>query len=277
MTPDPVVVCVAPNGARRGKDAHRELPLTADETARVAAACADAGATVLHLHVRDAEGRHSLAAELYRASLAAIEREACGRLVVQVTTESAGRYTPAAQMALVRALEPAAVSIAMRELVGADTADGEAARFYAWAAEARIGVQHIVYTAAEVERLVTLARQGVLAEDRPHALFVLGAYGVPQRPSDPRALVAMLAGWPPDWPWTTCAFGRTEARCAVATIGLGGHVRVGMENNLERADGSALASNAESVAAVRAILEATDRRLGTIEDARRLYAPRRGT
>lgn len=52
----PVVLCVAPNGARRTKKDHTGLPMTADELGRAAAACADAGASVIHLHVRNEQG-----------------------------------------------------------------------------------------------------------------------------------------------------------------------------------------------------------------------------
>ena len=60
----PLVVAAAPNGARRTEADHPALPLGPDELAREAAACREAGATVPHLHVRDAAGRHSLDPEL---------------------------------------------------------------------------------------------------------------------------------------------------------------------------------------------------------------------
>ena len=66
-----VVVTVAPNGGRKTKADHPALPLTADELARTAAECLERGASMIHLHVRDAEGRHSLDPEAYRATIAA--------------------------------------------------------------------------------------------------------------------------------------------------------------------------------------------------------------
>ncbi|MGH6903418.1 MAG: 3-keto-5-aminohexanoate cleavage protein [Geminicoccaceae bacterium] len=60
----PLVVTVAPNGARRTKTDHPDLPITPAEIARDAAWCADAGASVLHLHVRAGDGRHSLDPDL---------------------------------------------------------------------------------------------------------------------------------------------------------------------------------------------------------------------
>jgi uncharacterized protein (DUF849 family) len=64
-----LLVMVAPNGARRTKADHPHLPLTPAVIAREAELCAAAGATVLHVHVRDQDGRHSLDPTLYRAAI----------------------------------------------------------------------------------------------------------------------------------------------------------------------------------------------------------------
>ncbi|MEM7653568.1 MAG: 3-keto-5-aminohexanoate cleavage protein, partial [Pseudomonadota bacterium] len=68
-SPKPLIIAVAPNGARKVKSDHPAIPLTPAELAREAAACADAGASMVHLHVRDANGGHTLDADLYKAAL----------------------------------------------------------------------------------------------------------------------------------------------------------------------------------------------------------------
>ena len=55
-----VLIAVAPNGARLSRRDHAALPLTSDEIAETALSCAQAGAVMIHLHVRDDEGRHCL-------------------------------------------------------------------------------------------------------------------------------------------------------------------------------------------------------------------------
>ena len=65
-------ITVAPNGARLQKSDHPAVPLSVDEIASTAAACWASGADALHLHVRDAQGKHSLDAGRYRAALDAI-------------------------------------------------------------------------------------------------------------------------------------------------------------------------------------------------------------
>src|SRR5688572_22904819 len=110
-------IAVAPNGGRRGKADHPALPIGPRELASTAAACLEAGAAMIHVHVRDRDGGHLLDADAYRETTNAI-RDAVGeRLVIQVTSESVGRYQPAEQMAVVRATRPEAVSLALRELV----------------------------------------------------------------------------------------------------------------------------------------------------------------
>ena len=90
--------------------------MTFAEMARVAAECLDAGAAMIHLHVRDSAGAHWLDAEAYRAAIAAVCGAVGDRLVVQVTSEAMGRYQAAQQMAVVLDTQPEAVSLAVREL-----------------------------------------------------------------------------------------------------------------------------------------------------------------
>ena len=264
-----VVICAAPTGARRGKADHPAIPITPDEIARVAASCAAAGAQALHLHVRADDDSHSLDPDRYRAAIAAVRAEAGDAMIVQVTTEAVERFTRQEQMAAMRALVPEAMSMAVRELIPDDASEPEAAAFLAWALTERIGLQFIVYTPDDAERLKELVRRGVVP-DTPHALFVLGRYTPGQR-SEPRDLHPFLVTWPTAWPWTVCAFGPLEAQCLAEAIELGGHVRVGFENNLYRPDGTLADDNAEQVAAMRRIVERSGRPLASVTDARRLY------
>jgi uncharacterized protein (DUF849 family) len=74
----PLILAVAPNGAYKTQTDHAALPVTTDEIARTAAQCCEVGASMIHLHVRDAHGNHTLDPDLYRSATAAIQR-AVGR------------------------------------------------------------------------------------------------------------------------------------------------------------------------------------------------------
>lgn len=247
-------IMVAPNGARRTKADHPALPVTIPETVATAKACFVAGAGGIHAHVRDADQAHVLDAGLYRELISELTREVPG-MAVQITTEAVGRYTPEEQRAVVRDVMPKMVSVALREMIpDADTQ--EAARFYHWAHEAGISVQHILYTPEEVSLLAALIAEGTVPGADLQLLFVLGRYARDQE-SDPADLAPFLdslgtAGLPADW--AVCAFGRNETPALAAAFEKGGKARVGFENSLWNADGILASDNAERVSEVAALI-----------------------
>jgi uncharacterized protein (DUF849 family) len=267
----PLVVMVAPNGARRTKADHPDLPITPDEIAREAARCVEAGATVLHVHVRDDGGRHSLDADRYRPAIEAIRERLGERIVIQITTEAVGRYGPAEQMDVVRELHPEAVSLALAELIPDDDATGDAAAFLDWLKREHIAPQYILYSPSEVTRFHDLRRRGVIPQRRPLALFVLGRYA-DRTEAQPRDILPYLAVHDADCPWSLCAFGPREGACTLTAAGLGGHVRVGFENNLWLADGRLAASNADLVEQVAAGAHLLGRKVADVHATRALLA-----
>lgn len=266
----PLMIAVAPNGARKTQDDHAALPIAPAEIADEAVACRDAGATMLHLHVRDEKGQHSLDVEAYRAALLAV-REAVGDdMVIQVTTEAVGRYTPDEQIAMLKELRPQAASVAMKEL----TADGEekAAQFYHWAFDAGIALQHILYSAEEVARFADLVVRDVIPSHGVNVLYVLGRYGDGEsQPSDllPFLAAAKEHAFAPK-SWSVCAFGSGEGAVGLMALSLGGHVRVGFENNMLLNDGTLAPNNAALVAQIRDGARLVNRPLCTPEQARDL-------
>jgi uncharacterized protein (DUF849 family) len=224
---------------------------------------------MLHLHVRDRAGRHSLEPDDYRPALAAIRARVGEALVVQVTTEAGGRYAPAEQIARMRALAPEALSISVRELWSDRRAAAEAAAFVAELAERAALVQYIVYDAADLSRLRQLHAEGAIPQRAPQVLLVLGSYAE-RRAGRPDELPALLAALPPAWPWSVCAFGAAELRCVTAGALLGGHVRVGFENNLQLPSGAIAADNAELVRACHDVLDRLGLRSASCAETRRM-------
>ncbi len=247
-------IMVAPNGARRGKADHPALPVTIAETVETAVACHAAGAGAIHAHVRDSEGRHVLDAGLYRELIAELAR-VVPEMIVQITTEAVGRYTPGEQRAVVDQVVPAAVSVALREMVASPADEADAARFYKRCRERDISVQHILYEPAEVARLARLMAAGVIPREGLSVIYVLGRYAANQE-SDPDDLAGFISAadeLPAEPDWMVCAFGRNETAALAAAFRAGGKARVGFENSLWNADGSLASDNAERVAAVAAM------------------------
>jgi 3-keto-5-aminohexanoate cleavage enzyme len=270
--PASVAIAVAPNGGRRTKTDHPKLPLTPDEIAATAAACLEAGASMIHTHVRDKHGRHLLETEAYRAVIAAIRAAVGDRLVIQITSEALGIYTPAKQMQVVREVRPEAVSLALRELLPDDAHEAGFVAFLAWLRRENIVPQIILYTPEEAVSLTALKARGLIPFEDIPVLYVLGRYTAGQK-SSPSDLLPFLAQDMPRFAhWSVCAFGARETACVTAGALLGGHVRVGFENNLVLPDGSPAPDNAATVRAAQGAVYACGLALSDADRLRQAWS-----
>jgi len=267
----PVIVTAAPNGARRMKKDHPNIPLTNAETARASARCVDAGAAMIHVHVRDANGAHILDADAYRDVTREIRRAAGADVIVQITTEAVGRYTPRQQMDVVEAVNPEAVSVALRELMPGLDDEAAGSTFLHRLAKTPCLVQHILYDADDVRRFQALVARGTIPTQNASVLFVLGRYTEDQQ-SHPGDLLPFLKVWNCDLPWAVCAFGRKETACVVAAAALGGHGRVGFENNLHLPDGTRAPDNSALVHAFVSAIAAIGLPIASPDEARRVLS-----
>ncbi len=265
----PLIVSVAPNGARKSKADHPCLPISDKELATTAADCQAAGATMIHLHVRDSVGRHTLSPEAYRSATTAIRQVVGKDLIIQVTSEAVGIYQREEQMAMIRALRPEAVSLALHEFIPNPTDESSAAVFFAWLNRERISPQYILYTSEEVRYFHDLRRRGLIPEGRPFVLFVLGGYN-PGQQGTPEDLLAFLVAHEFECPWAVCAFGPQEAACTASAIARQGHARIGFENNLLLSDNSLAPDNAALVAQSVAAAQLLGRELADVDKAREL-------
>ncbi|MCV3242447.1 3-keto-5-aminohexanoate cleavage protein [Mesorhizobium sp. ZC-5] len=253
---NPVAIAVAPNGGRRTKSDHPALPMTVVELAATASGCAEAGASMIHLHVRDKEGRHLLDADAYRQALASVRTAVGDRMVIQITSEALGIYEPEEQMRVVRDVRPEAVSLALRELAPDEAHEPSFGTFLDWLRKEGVTPQIILYSPEEVLRLAALQKRGLIPFENLPVLYVLGRYTATQtsRPDD--LLPFLGANMPVFGHWMTCAFGRHETACVAAGALLGGHARVGFENNLFLPNGEQASANEDLVAAARQAISA---------------------
>ncbi len=251
-----IAIIVAPNGARKTKQDHAQLPMNTEEMVAEAKACQTVGATMIHLHARDAQGRHSLELddnlEIYHAVKAAVGDS----MIVQLTTEAVGMYSPQQQMALVKAVKPEAASFALRELIPDEQSEDQGFVFFDWVAAQGILSQIILYDQADIERYFSLRERGVLPKHNQHALVVLGRYHEAQQssPWDLRAMHLELF-IEESVRCAVCAFGAREQDCLTHAMLLGLDVRVGFENNHLSSDGQLAKSNAEQVRRLEEICE----------------------
>lgn len=269
----PLIVGVAPTGARRTRADHPNLPTTPVQVAETAGRCRESGAAFIHLHVRDAAGRHTLDADIYERAIEAVRERVGDDLVVQVTSEAVGVYTALDQMAMVRRLRPEAVSLALGEIVPRDDDAGVAGEFLDWLTAEGILPQYILYTPGDVRRFAALCEDGTIPRRGRNVLFVLGRYAA-RNPSSPADLLPFLAARADELElatWSVCAFGPREGACALTAAALGGHARVGFENNLYLADGSIAPDNSALVRQVCAGAALVGRAVASAADARRAF------
>ncbi|MGB2304103.1 MAG: 3-keto-5-aminohexanoate cleavage protein [Candidatus Puniceispirillales bacterium] len=242
------IIMAAPNGARKTKADHPHLPVTIAETIAEASRCFDAGASILHAHIRDEKGIHSLNSNLYEELLNQMAKHVPDMLV-QITTESAGIFSPQQQAACLLEVQPQFASVGVREITSSgDEKDlAFAADIYQQVNAQGTSIQHIVYSPEDLAYLVSLKQQGIIPDGRIHALLVLGRYN-PGFVSDPAELDHFL-GSDLDTldSWMLCAFGPSEHDSIMKAIKHGGHGRIGFENNMYLKDGSLASTSADLI------------------------------
>ncbi len=242
---------VAPNGARKQKLDHPDLPITIQEIALSARDCFLAGADMLHLHIRTKDGDHSLDPDHYKDAICAVT-ETIPEMPIQITTESAGIFDVETQFHCLKNVTPAAASISIREMA---TNTSLAKQVYSFCAETNTTVQHIIYTPNDVALLADWFGKGWVPRHMNSVIYVLGRYQ-PQVLARPEHLPAFLeASKHLSLDWAICAFGQHELACASAALQLGGNLRIGFENNTLLPDGSPAKDNAQTVALAAALIK----------------------
>lgn len=242
--PTPFDLMVAPNGARLQKTDHPAVPISNDEIVEAACRCERAGATSVHVHVREQKGLHSLDAARYGEVVRSLTERT--KLRIQISTEAADIFDVAAQLRCLSEVPASDASVSLREI---SRAPELFEKLYATAVQREIDVQHILYSPEEVTELLRRFENGSIPEQNRRAIFVLGRYAADQQ-SDVADLSPFLkAKGNNNLNWSVCAFGRAEQECLMAALEEGGHARIGFENNRTAPNGSLFESNEASVAA----------------------------
>ncbi|WP_104400691.1 3-keto-5-aminohexanoate cleavage protein [Vibrio penaeicida] len=225
-------IIVAPNGARKMKVDHPNIPISIEDVVKDVKACAQAGAAMAHVHARTLEGKHTLGIRENSALLSDLKAEMGNQILIQLTTEAVGQFSPLEQMTLIEKVRPPAVSCAIKELIPDKTSEATARDFFHLANQQNILIQWIVYDLNDLTRYFDLLNRQVIPNTNQHLLIVLGRYHK-HLESHPADLLPMLTPQllSSDIAWGVCAFGRLEQQCLISAMLLGGDARVGFENN----------------------------------------------
>ena len=241
---------VAPNGARKVKKDHPEVPLTIKETVEVAKNCFAAGAKAIHLHVRNDKGEHVLDAGLYKEALKELEFQV-PNMHIQVTTEAIGKYSPDDMRKLAYDVTPPGTSIGTSELIPSRKPTIEDIKLYKYLTEAGTKIQHILYNPDDIDLLIDLLKKSEIPVDGVWCLFVIGHYtGKISYPEKIPGFIEKMRANGVNFDWSICAFAKEEMSCLEKAVSLGGKIRVGFENSLFMPDGEIAPDNHSKIKAV---------------------------
>lgn len=266
------ILALAPNGAYKQKTDHPALPLKLEEIVQTAEQAQSAGVTLLHLHIRDHNNQHSLDPMQYRRTIDAIEDQLGNKLIIQITSESAGKFSPAQQAESIQSVKPACVSIALRELIPEQTQARQGTELFHWCAEHTCHTQFILYSENDLLAYFRY-RQLNIIPDSPHSvLFVLGRYHRDGESSAEYLKPYLMHIRKLDAPWMVCAFGTSEQAVVLEAASLGGHIRIGFENNLLRSDSTVSLNNTQQVTDLQDVATPLCIQIANIKQTRAILA-----
>ena len=232
VTPEPgeVVLTAAIVGAELSRAHTPHLPLTPQEVADEAARCRDAGAAVIHLHVRDDDGSNTQSAERFAQVIEAIRRK-CDCIIQPSTGGAVGM--PLDERAGPLACKPEMATLNCGSInFGDDVFINTRSDIRKMAARIRAAgamPELECYEVGHVAEALSLATEGAIAAPL-HFQFVLGVKGaIPAREDVVRWMRSLL---PAAATWGVAAIGRWQQPMTELAMRLGGNARVGLEDNI---------------------------------------------
>jgi uncharacterized protein (DUF849 family) len=243
-----LLVTVAPTGAETAKADCPQLPTTLPELVETARRCEEAGAAMVHVHIRDGEHRPTLDPGRLADTVVAL-REATD-LVVQLST-GGSVHDPFDDRLRVLDAGPDSCSLTMGTTNFGDDVFlnpwGFVCDLYQLAQEREVVPEFELFDLGHVHALHRLlAAYGLPYGGRVHCDLVMGVPG--GMPGTADALVAAVNALPEQTTsWSATGIGRSTLTVALAALAKGGHLRVGMEDVLTLAKGVPVQHNAELV------------------------------
>jgi len=265
----PCIITVAITGSVPRKADTLAVPVTVTEQIESTHAAFEAGASLVHIHVRDAEERPSSDPDKFAAVQEGV-RKHCPGMIVQFSTGARGRALDQRSGMLHHAPDMASLatgSVNFPTFVNENPPDfiRDLARQML---DIGIKPECELFDLAMLYNAADLVKEGLLVEP-PHVQFVMGIKGAqPARREVLEFELSELKKVMPDATWTAAGLGRHQLEVNHWALELGGHCRTGLEDNI-RFDKSRLAeSNAELVARVAALCADYNRHPASPEEAR---------
>jgi uncharacterized protein (DUF849 family) len=267
------LIIVAPTGAETAKGDCPQLPTTLAELVEAAVTCEAAGASLIHIHVRGSDHRPTLDPVLLRETVQAV-RESTS-MVIQLST-GGSVHDPLEQRLTVLDAEPDSCSLTCGTTNFGDDVFLNPypfmSRLYRQAQEREIVPEFELFDLGHVAALRRLVDTfGLPFGGKVHVDFITGVPG--GMPGTPAALLAGIQALPPEvTSWAATGIGRSHLPIAAVALASGGHLRVGMEDNLNYAKGQPVQRNDELVSRAADLARLMQRPPLTTEEARTMLA-----
>ena len=264
----PLVITVAPVGGELGRDEQPNLPVTPEEIAEEVARCREAGASIVHLHVRDRAGSPTQDRERFGLVMDAIRR-AAPDVVIQTSTGGSVGMTEE-ERAQPLELKPEMATLTTGTVnFGREVFENPlplVERLFLRMRELGIQPEFEAFDTGMVETARRLVAEHDVEPRHQHFDIVLGVPG--GMAGTPQAVLHMVSILPAGATWSATGMGRSHLPVTLTALALGGHVRTGFEDTIHYVRGRLAASNEELVARVARIAREIGREIATPDQAR---------
>ena len=263
-----LIITAAITGAETTKEMNAALPCTPEEQAEAAFECWKAGASIVHLHVRDESGKPSQSLALFE-KVSKLIRAKCD-IILQFSTGGAVG-TPVSERIAPLKLKPEMASLNAGSInFGDEVFENLPKDIAALAAEMRklnIKPEIEVYDLGMLEYGVSLVNSGVVSAPA-HFQFVMGTkHGISGNPEN---MFLMKSKLPAGCTFAVAGVGRNQLQVAPLAIVSGGHVRVGFEDNVYFSKGVPAKSNAQLVQRVADLSRLLQREVASVAEAKEI-------
>lgn len=265
----PVILTAALTGGVHGKEANPNLPETPDEIGEAAAAAEAAGASIVHLHARRDNGERAFSTERFQEVADAV-RARTDDVILQHSTGGTGAPDDLRAEPLRTDPAPEMASLDMGPLnryqhLTSENTRGLVADLHAEMRERGIKPELEVFNGGHLNESLAILDE---LDDPPYLNLVFGG-GTTTVPH-PRNLLNLVENLPEGVEFNVLAFGPHQLPLTTMGILLGGHARVGLEDNLYYRKGELAESNAQLVARTAGVAEQLGRPVATPAEAREM-------
>ncbi|WP_353893159.1 3-keto-5-aminohexanoate cleavage protein [Proteinivorax hydrogeniformans] len=264
----PLIITAALVGAETTREQNPNLPLTPQEIAEDAYNCVQKGASIIHLHVRDKDGNPTQSVDVFKETIEEIQKK-CNP-IIQISTGGAVG-TPLEERAAPLKLKPEMATLSTGTVnFGKEVFYNPYDYLQSFANDMQkynVKPEIEVFELGMINNALVMAKKGLIKEPL-HFDFVLGVPGA--MPAGADELMYLSKKIPDNATWTVAGIGRHELPMANLAILLGGHVRVGFEDNIFFKKGELAASNSQLVERVAKLANILDRPVASIDQAREI-------